>query len=101
MDVDDLTTQDVDQLSRLIADALQVVDQDQGRTRGLTRARTGPRDLEEELRDGEEERNNEEQEEKMLEAAATLKPQGSTSKMSAALQGNFTVIHFVFTQFKY
>ncbi|AWP03596.1 putative receptor-type tyrosine-protein phosphatase N2-like [Scophthalmus maximus] len=46
VDVDDLTPQDLDQLSSLIADALQVVDRDQGTNRGLSRARTGPRDLE-------------------------------------------------------
>uniref|UniRef100_A0A8D3BYI2 Receptor-type tyrosine-protein phosphatase N2-like n=1 Tax=Scophthalmus maximus TaxID=52904 RepID=A0A8D3BYI2_SCOMX len=65
VDVDDLTPQDLDQLSSLIADALQVVDRDQGTNRGLSRARTGPRDLEGELRNGE--RDDEEEEE---EAAA-------------------------------
>ncbi|XP_071346335.1 receptor-type tyrosine-protein phosphatase N2-like isoform X2 [Trachinotus anak] len=91
--VEDLTPQDLDQLSNLIADALQVVDQDQGINRGLTRVRTGPRDLEGELRNGEEEEEEaarDEVEEKLLETAPTLKPQGSTSKMPAALQERHT-----------
>lgn len=99
MDVDDLTQQDLDQLSRLIADALQVVDQDQGLNRGLTRIRTGPRDLGRELRDREEEEEEaarDEEEEKLLENAPTLKPQESTPIVPAALQGNFIVIHVVF-----
>ncbi|XP_023281957.1 receptor-type tyrosine-protein phosphatase N2-like [Seriola lalandi dorsalis] len=93
VDVDDLTPQDLDQLSSLIADALQVVDQDQGINRGLTRMRTGPRDLEGELRNGEgeeEEAARDEEEEKLLETAPTLKPQGSISKMPAALQERHT-----------
>ncbi|CAN9502808.1 unnamed protein product [Ophioblennius macclurei] len=53
VDVDHLTPHDVDQLSKLIADALQVVDRDQGPNRG-----PGPRDV-----DGEEEEEEEEEEE--------------------------------------
>ncbi|XP_056149252.1 receptor-type tyrosine-protein phosphatase N2-like [Lampris incognitus] len=57
VDVDHLTPQDLDQLSSLIADALQVVDldqnQNQGPKLGLTRVRPGPRDLEEEQRETE------------------------------------------------
>uniref|UniRef100_A0A3Q1AH79 Protein tyrosine phosphatase receptor type N2 n=1 Tax=Amphiprion ocellaris TaxID=80972 RepID=A0A3Q1AH79_AMPOC len=92
VDVDNLTPQDLDQLSSLIADALQGRDQDQGRDRGrdqgqgqgrdrgrdqgLTRARgPGPRDLEEEPR-----------EEEKLENAATVKPVESTAEALAALQ---------------
>ncbi|XP_029381160.1 receptor-type tyrosine-protein phosphatase N2-like isoform X2 [Echeneis naucrates] len=85
VDVDDLTPQDLDQLSSFIADALQVVEQDQAQNRGLSQVRTAPRDLEGEA-DEEEEAARDEVEEKLLEAAATLKPQGSTSKMPAALQ---------------
>lgn len=53
--VDNLTPHDVDQLSRLIVDALQVVDQDQGQNRGLARVRPGPRDLGGQVTDDEEE----------------------------------------------
>lgn len=84
VDVDRLTQQDVDQLSTLIADALQVVDQEQGPNTGLIRDRPGPRDLEEEPRsveDGEED----EEEEKLLENASTLKPQESASLVPAEL----------------
>ncbi|XP_040911140.1 receptor-type tyrosine-protein phosphatase N2-like [Toxotes jaculatrix] len=94
VDVDNLTPQDLDQLSSLIADALQVVDQDQGINRGLTRVRTGPRDLEGELKNGEEEEEEDaarnEEEEKLLENAPTLKPQGSTPIVPAALQERHT-----------
>ena len=104
MDVDELTPQDLDQLSRLIADALQVVDQDQGLSRGLAQGRPGPRDLGEELSDGEQEEEQaarDEEEEKLLKNAPTLKPQESTPVVLAALQGNFIMIHFVFfTQLK-
>ncbi|XP_073347940.1 receptor-type tyrosine-protein phosphatase N2-like isoform X1 [Pagrus major] len=90
VDVDTLTPQDVDQLSRLIADALQVVDQDKGPNRGPTRVRPGPRDLGEEPRDTEDEEEEEaardEEEEKLLENAPTLKPQESTPVMPAALE---------------
>ena len=96
--MDDLTPQDLDQLSSLIADALQVVDQDQGSNVGPVRARAGPRDLEGLPRDGEEEEEEaarNEEEEKLLDNAPTLKPQGSSPVVPAALQGNFVVIHFV------
>lgn len=93
MNVDTLTPQDVDQLSRLIADALQVVDQDKGPNRGPTRVRPGPRDLGEEPRDAgdeeEEEAARDEEEDRLLEGAPTLKPQESSPAMPAALQGNF------------
>uniref|UniRef100_A0A671Z1T7 Receptor-type tyrosine-protein phosphatase N2-like n=1 Tax=Sparus aurata TaxID=8175 RepID=A0A671Z1T7_SPAAU len=79
VNVDTLTPQDVDQLSRLIADALQVVDQDKGPNRGPTRVRPGPRDLGEEPRDAgdeeEEEAARDEEEDRLLEGAPTLKPQ--------------------------
>uniref|UniRef100_A0A8P4KFI1 Receptor-type tyrosine-protein phosphatase N2 n=1 Tax=Dicentrarchus labrax TaxID=13489 RepID=A0A8P4KFI1_DICLA len=81
VDVDGLTPQDLDQLSRLIADALQVVDRDQGLNRGLARVRPGPRDLSGELREREEEEEQvarDEEEEKLLESAPTLKPQEIT-----------------------
>lgn len=96
MDVDTLTPQDLDQLSSLIAEALQVVDQDQGLNRGLSQMRgPGPRDLEGELSDGQaEEEEEDDSREELLENAPTLKPQESTP---IALQGNFIVIHFVFT----
>lgn len=64
--VDDLTPHDLDQLSRLIVDALQVVDQDQdqdqGQNRGLARVRPGPRDLGGQLTDDEEEEGGENEE---------------------------------------
>lgn len=106
MNVDTLTPQDLDQLSRLIADALQVVDQDKGPNRGLTRVRPGPRDLGEEPRNAEDEEEEEaardEEEERLLESAPTLKPQESTPVMPAALQGNFYSDSFcVFTRLKY
>lgn len=97
--MDNLTPQDVDQLSRLIADALQVVDKERGLNRGLTRVRPGPRDLGEELRDREEEEKEaarDEEEEKLLKNAPTLKPQEITPIVPAALQGNFIVIYLVF-----
>ncbi|KAL3988913.1 hypothetical protein ACER0C_013231 [Sarotherodon galilaeus] len=84
VDVDTLTPQDLDQLSSLIAEALQVVDQDKGLNRGLSRMRgPGPRDLEGELSDGEEEAEEEEEEgevprDELLGNAPTLKPQEST-----------------------
>lgn len=89
LDVDQLTQQDVDQLSRLIADALQVVDQDQGLNRGLTRVRPGPRDLSGE--EEKEEADRDEEEEKLLQNAPTLKPQESTAVVAAALQERHTV----------
>ncbi|XP_070700752.1 receptor-type tyrosine-protein phosphatase N2-like [Pempheris klunzingeri] len=90
VDMDELTPQDVDQLSRLIADALQVVDRGKELNGGLTRVRPGPRDLGGELSDGEEEEEGEaardEEEEKLLENAPTLKPQESTPTLPAPLQ---------------
>lgn len=57
VNVDSLTPHDLDQLSRLIVDALQVVDKDkdQGQNRGPLQARPGPRDLGGRLTDAEEE----------------------------------------------
>lgn len=69
VDVDKLTPHDVDQLSRLIVDALQVVDKDQGQNRGRFQARPGPRDVGGQLTDEEEEegadKENEEEERPM------------------------------------
>lgn len=92
VDVDDLTPHDLDQLSRLIVDALQVVDQDQGANRGLYSVRPGPRDLGE--RDEEEKEN--EEEEKLLENAPTLKPQDSTQVLPAELQGRYKMVYLVY-----
>ncbi|XP_028449925.1 receptor-type tyrosine-protein phosphatase N2 isoform X2 [Perca flavescens] len=83
VDVDGLTVQDLGQLSSLIADALQVVNQDQGLNRGLIHARPEPRDLREEE---EEVAARDEEEEKLLENTPTLKPHESTPIVSAALQ---------------
>jgi len=94
--MEELTPQDLDKLSRLIADALQVVDRDQGLNGALIRVRgPGPRDLEGELSDGEEEADVDEAEEKLLHNVPTLNPQESTSV--AALQGNFIKINLVFS----
>lgn len=96
VDMDTLTPQDLDQLSSLIAKALQVVDQDKGLNRGLSRMRgPGPRDLEGELSDGEEEAEEEEEEgqvprDELLGNAPTLKPQESTPVALAALQERHT-----------
>lgn len=104
MDVDHLTPHDLDQLSRLIVDALQVVDQDKGPNRGPTRVRPGPRDLGAGLMGSEEEQEEDardEEEEKLLENAPTLKPRESSPVVPAELQGNFIEINFVdFTQLK-
>lgn len=96
VDVDNLTPKDLDQLSSLIADALQVVDQGPGINRGLLRVRPGPRDLEGELKDGEEDEGEAILDEKLLENAPTLKPQERTPIEPAALQGWFIAIHFMF-----
>ncbi|XP_074544444.1 receptor-type tyrosine-protein phosphatase N2-like [Halichoeres trimaculatus] len=87
VDVDELTQHDVDQLSTLIADALQVVDQDQRPNTGLIRDRPGLRDLEEEQRSVEEEDEaaRGEEEEKLLANTPTLKPQESASLVPSAL----------------
>lgn len=99
VDVDDMTPQDLDQLSSLIADALQVVDQ--GQNTGLTRDRPGPRDLEGELREEQQEdeeedvgkeqrvRDEEEEEEKKVESAPTVKAQESAPMAQAELQGRY------------
>ncbi|KAM4551303.1 receptor-type tyrosine-protein phosphatase N2-like [Odontesthes bonariensis] len=87
VNMDELTPQDLDQLSRLIADALQVVDRDQGLNGALIRVRgPGPRDLEGELSVGEEEADGDEGEEKLQHNTPTLSPQESTSVSPAALQ---------------
>jgi len=92
VDVDGLTPQDLGQLSGLIADALQVVDRDKGPNGGVTRVRPGPRDLgeedEEEEEEEEEEAVGDDGEEKLLQDAATLKPQESVHTAPAALQGD-------------
>lgn len=92
VDVDQLTPHDLDQLSRLIVDALQVVDQDQGPSRSRSRVRQGPRDLGGDAGEGESEgEGEEEEEERLLKNAPTLNPRGADAP--AELQGNFTVIH--------
>lgn len=81
VDVDNLTPQDLNQLSSLIADALQVVDQEQ---EGLTRVRPGPRDIGE-MNDGEDkEEALRDEEEKVLEDAPTVKPQEGSAVVPAA-----------------
>lgn len=81
VDVEQLTPHDLDQLSRLIADALQVVEQDQG-----PRLRQGPRDVGGEMAEDEDEA--EEGEEKTLEDPPTLKPRGGAEGAAAELQGS-------------
>lgn len=95
--MDDLTPHDLDQLSRLIVDALPVVDQDQGPNRGLFQGRSGPRDLTEQEQ-GEQVESREE-EEKLPENMPTQKPQEGTPVIED-LQGSFDRIHS-FTQLKY
>lgn len=91
LNVDNLTPQDLDQLSSLIADALLVVDQDPGLDRGLSRDRgLGLRDLEEEQSDS----NEEEDEKLLLKSAPTLKPQDSPSVSLTAPQGTSGMTHF-------
>ncbi|XP_078143664.1 receptor-type tyrosine-protein phosphatase N2-like [Centroberyx gerrardi] len=104
VDMDEMTTQDLDQLSRLIADALQVVEQDRGGQKaGLTRGRPGPRDLEGEEEEeeeeeeegghveaGKEEEVRNEEEEKEVENAPTVKTQESAPMVQAALQERHT-----------
>lgn len=80
VDVDKLTAHDVDQLSRLIVDALQVVDKDQGQKRGPYQARPGPRDVGGQLTDEEEEEE---------ERALTLDPGEDLPVPPADLQGQF------------
>ncbi|MEQ2302317.1 hypothetical protein AMECASPLE_005576, partial [Ameca splendens] len=75
VDVDNLTPQDLNQLSSLIADALQVVDQDQGLNRGLNRDRgPGLRDLEGEQSDSSLEASRAEKDKTMLQNVPTLNP---------------------------
>ncbi|KAM9323433.1 receptor-type tyrosine-protein phosphatase N2-like [Pholidichthys leucotaenia] len=89
IDVDNLTPHDLDQLSSLIAEALQVVDQDQGQSRGLSRIRgPGPRDLVRELHDREDEDG--EEEEKLSENIPIPKPLESAPVELAALQERHT-----------
>ncbi|XP_024120843.1 receptor-type tyrosine-protein phosphatase N2 isoform X1 [Oryzias melastigma] len=92
VNVDNLSPQDLDQLSRLIADALQVVDRDQPANAALIRDRgPGPRDLEADPNVAEEEAAKaEEEEKKLLEKPPTLRPQESTSLSLAALQERHT-----------
>uniref|UniRef100_A0A1A8DAQ8 Protein tyrosine phosphatase, receptor type, N polypeptide 2 n=1 Tax=Nothobranchius kadleci TaxID=1051664 RepID=A0A1A8DAQ8_NOTKA len=76
VNMDNLTPQDLDRLSGLIADALLVVDQDQGPNRGLTRYRgPGPRDLEEEVTNTNEKipREEEKEEDELGENVPTQK----------------------------
>lgn len=94
VDVDQLTPHDLDQLSRLIVDALQVVDHDQGPSRSQSWVRQGPRDLGGDVSEGESE--GEEEEERLVKNIPTLNPRGGDAP--AELQGNFIVIdsHFCF-----
>lgn len=97
VDVDQLTPHDLDQLSRLIVDALQVVDHDQGASRSRSRVRQGPRDLGGDVGEGESEsEGEEEEEERLLKNAPTLNPRGADAP--AELRGNYMVIrsHFCF-----
>lgn len=90
VNVDQLTPHDLDQLSRLIADALQVVEQDQGPSRDRPRLRQGPRDLGGEMTGDEGEggeKTMQEGEEKALENPPTLKPRGGAEETPAELQG--------------
>lgn len=91
MDVDQLTPHDLDQLSRLIADALQVVEQDQGPSRDRPRLRQGPRDLGGAMAEDEGEGEGaevDEGEEKTLENSPTLNPGGGAEDAPAELQGS-------------
>ncbi|KAM3605357.1 uncharacterized protein V6R79_024416 [Siganus canaliculatus] len=93
VDVDELTPQDLDQLSRLIADALQVVDQDQGLYRGLTHVRPGPRDLGGDLINDEKQEEDgarEMEKENLPETIPTQKPQESTPVLPVTLQEHRT-----------
>ncbi|XP_061776744.1 receptor-type tyrosine-protein phosphatase N2-like [Nerophis ophidion] len=73
LDVDNLSPHDVDQLSNLIVDALQVVDNGRGKDR--VRVQPGPRDLEGELSDGQERKEEavRDDHEKFMEEAPTVK----------------------------
>lgn len=96
MNVDSLTPRDLDQLSRLIVDALQVVDKDkdkdQGRNRGPLQARPGPRDLGGRLTDEEEEEEGAESENEEEERG-----QENAPVTPAELQGHLVILHeFIF-----
>lgn len=84
--VDNLTPHDLDQLSRLIVDALQVVDQDQGPNRGLARVRPGPRDLGGQLTGDEEDEGGENEEEERSQENRPVTP--------ADRQGDFLLYTF-------
>ncbi|XP_051902073.1 receptor-type tyrosine-protein phosphatase N2-like [Hippocampus zosterae] len=73
LDVDNLTPHDMDQLSNLIVDALQVVDKD--RIADRDQVQPGPRDLGDELSDGKEEekKGNGRDEENVAEASTVKK----------------------------
>ncbi|KAM4556086.1 receptor-type tyrosine-protein phosphatase N2-like [Fundulus diaphanus] len=93
VDVDHLTPQDLSQLSSLIAEALVVVDQDQGPNRALSRDRgPGLRDLEAEQSDWSREASRAEGDETLAQSVPTGKPdpQESTPLALAALQERHT-----------
>lgn len=100
MDVDDLTPQDLDQLSNLIANALQVVDQDQRLNPRPNQAGPGPRNLQSEQQEEEESKeemtdtSTDEEKEKVLKNDPTLKPQGIFPIEPASLQGNSLTASF-------
>ncbi|XP_038149497.1 receptor-type tyrosine-protein phosphatase N2-like [Cyprinodon tularosa] len=93
VDVDNLTPQDLSQLSSLIADALLVVDQDQGSNRALSRDRgPGLRDLEGEQSDSSQEASRAKEDETLQQNMPTLNPnpQGSTPLAVEALKERHT-----------
>ncbi|KAM4729115.1 receptor-type tyrosine-protein phosphatase N2-like [Anableps anableps] len=93
VDMDNLTPQDLSQLSSLIADALLVVDQDQGPNRALNRDRgPGLRDLEGEQRDSSQEASKAAEDETLHRSVPTLNPnpQDSTPLALAVLQERHT-----------
>lgn len=99
VDVDNLTPQDLSQLSSLIADALLVVDQDQGPNRALNRDRgPGLRDLEEEPSELSQEASRAEEDETLLRNVPTLNPSPpeNTPLALTALHGKFNSIRFFF-----
>lgn len=83
--MDNLTPHDMDQLSNLIVDALQVVDKD--RTADRDQVRPGPRDLGDELRDGkEEEKKGSGRDEEDVAEASTVKMTSSDPPQGTANQ---------------
>ncbi|XP_008333185.1 receptor-type tyrosine-protein phosphatase N2-like isoform X2 [Cynoglossus semilaevis] len=96
VDVDDLTPQDLDQLSNLIANALQVVDQDQRLNPRPNQAGPGPRNLQSEQQEEEESKeemtdtSTDEEKEKVLKNDPSLKPQGIFPIEPASLQDRHT-----------